>query len=708
MGLIGAVCRVVGRHAFQSLSRRFEQWKYTEISATLQTSTTPRYEEDEGLGEGYDDDDYDYDDVDMQAYEEAQERAQKLAEEGPKVPDITQKQARELLRKMGNLPKLIRPILRTNETVLWTIFTHYCSRKQDIPAPTVPENRRHRRKLLTQEDIWNLLRDFGLCPELCGRSKLKEFMVDLRMIINKKQNKTGSTRSSLGGSIGGRARQPFEKEYKLPVRGNNVTPTDVYDRLLAAQKLGASNSFIRGAKNHYAAPLKRSVLGEREREKEILTRHGTTVTAQSTSNTAVCSFVGYLKLLWRITMECLEAPAPAGAPFRTCMLLRRMDSSQGRVKMSTHARDFKVLPPFRIPSDASALAMAILMMPSPDENDGTETGPEGGTETPKTAPTSRPPSRNTSRAPSPNRSRTGSEITDTSARRSSATTRTTPAGSVRSSISGPVGGTGPSPRGSVRGADIRQSVPGPKSSGGAATMTSMTSASRRGSTGPVLKPAVASRSSVSSAGGMGLKRGSTHSIGSVESNPSPRSSMSKSQGNTPKSPGTTTKSPGTIPKSPGPTPKSPGPTRNSSGSVSKSPASATKSPATTRSPDKGPKSPAVSRSRAGSTASLTGGLKPSPSSSITSVSSLSSSLPKPAARSSTTKLPTATTKPGSSSKPMSSSTTRPGSTPGSSRPKPVSTSKPAGSQSTQPQAAFTPPPPGKTIQGGKRSSTSSA
>eukprot|EP01036_Dinobryon_divergens_P012316 gene12316-16584_t len=108
MDLVGAVCRAVGRQGFQALSRRFDQWKYSDVvggidaivHATASTSTTQHhpdisYEGGDGAGYGYGDMDYDYDyplttdDNGMMGEGDDMEETRVRVPAVPKVPGIT-------------------------------------------------------------------------------------------------------------------------------------------------------------------------------------------------------------------------------------------------------------------------------------------------------------------------------------------------------------------------------------------------------------------------------------------------------------------------------------------------------------------------------------------------------------------------------------------------------------------------------------------
>lgn len=174
--------------------------------------------------------------------------------------------------------------------MLWSIFEHYCSRKQDIPPPHVPEARRHKKKLLTTEDIWNLLRDFGLCPELCGRSKLKDLLTEMGIILNTEKNATVGKGTSRSKTVP--KSRPFERDLGL-VR------SEVMERLLSSQvNTSASASFLRGVRHHYAMPLARYSTDIKER----MTAYPGLTSASATSNSQqnsvhlpVLSFNGFLK-----------------------------------------------------------------------------------------------------------------------------------------------------------------------------------------------------------------------------------------------------------------------------------------------------------------------------------------------------------------------------------------------------------------------------
>ena len=179
---------------------------------------------------------------------------------------------------------------------------HYCSRKQDLPPPTLPENRRHRKKLLTTEDIWVLLRDFGLCPELCGRMKMRDLLIELGAIALTDKSKS---KVSAPGKAVPRSR-PFEKELGLSIRRGTV-----------GNSPEAQSGASRGVR-HYALPQTRSSPEVKEKERAAVFSASPWPSANPTpaptaaNSLPVLSFNSFLKVcLFAILVSvALQCPLP--------------------------------------------------------------------------------------------------------------------------------------------------------------------------------------------------------------------------------------------------------------------------------------------------------------------------------------------------------------------------------------------------------------
>jgi hypothetical protein len=152
MDLIGAVCKALGSQRFRSLSRRFNQWKHSEIGGYIYLSpdidddaeqfimenvkspeilevnsnlNEPVLLEDncdqfhEISQEFIEDNIHDVNIIDQifneEIYTDPEKKTFVKKVIAPKVPEITPTQARDLLRKMGLFPDVIKPIFKMNE-----------------------------------------------------------------------------------------------------------------------------------------------------------------------------------------------------------------------------------------------------------------------------------------------------------------------------------------------------------------------------------------------------------------------------------------------------------------------------------------------------------------------------------------------------------------------------------------------------------------
>ena len=80
--------------------------------------------------------------------------------------------SRDDLLALGPFPPAIQALMKQNEGVLWAMFRcYYPPNCRALPsvAPSDSSNSRneYRRKVLSVSSIWDLLRDFNVCPDLC-------------------------------------------------------------------------------------------------------------------------------------------------------------------------------------------------------------------------------------------------------------------------------------------------------------------------------------------------------------------------------------------------------------------------------------------------------------------------------------------------------------------------------------------------------------
>ena len=77
------------------------------------------------------------------------------------------------------MPLAIKPIMKSNESSLWILYCNYCTNQRDLPTKAVPASVRHHKKLLESERIWVLLRDFGVCPDVCRKTVLYDLLAEV-------------------------------------------------------------------------------------------------------------------------------------------------------------------------------------------------------------------------------------------------------------------------------------------------------------------------------------------------------------------------------------------------------------------------------------------------------------------------------------------------------------------------------------------------
>jgi len=73
-----------------------------------------------------------------------------------------------LVNITGRIPHYCLPV----QKALWTLFAYYASSqvgasKVSVPSTNVSKEKRFRTRLLSADFLWNLFRDFGVCPSYC-------------------------------------------------------------------------------------------------------------------------------------------------------------------------------------------------------------------------------------------------------------------------------------------------------------------------------------------------------------------------------------------------------------------------------------------------------------------------------------------------------------------------------------------------------------
>ena len=179
------------------------------------------------------------------------------------------------LKCLGPSPEVLKPLFRQNEAVLWALYIAYCTNPRNVPQNNnLTKQEKQRKKLLEFDCLWRLLRDFNLCPDLCSQIKLRELLFDV-MAEN-------SNSSSSGG--GGLDSSP-----PSPDRSMKSSPG-------------------------------KAAAGSPER-------------AATADSTSPLSFEHFLKLLWRLALDCMVVSELASAPVRLRYLFVRMDTSGGWQKV---------------------------------------------------------------------------------------------------------------------------------------------------------------------------------------------------------------------------------------------------------------------------------------------------------------------------------------------------------------------------------------
>ena len=82
--------------------------------------------------------------------------------------------SRDDMLALGPLPKIVHPVVKANEGALWAIFRCYCPPDCKMPLCVFEVDMSSsslrgdsRRRVLSLTTIWDLLRDFDVCPDLC-------------------------------------------------------------------------------------------------------------------------------------------------------------------------------------------------------------------------------------------------------------------------------------------------------------------------------------------------------------------------------------------------------------------------------------------------------------------------------------------------------------------------------------------------------------
>ena len=73
------------------------------------------------------------------------------------------------------IPPAVRVVLKLNEKPLWALFSNYVSNRLEIPKNKSDHNH-HKKKLLSVQSCWQLLKDFGVAPSMCRRQRLVELV----------------------------------------------------------------------------------------------------------------------------------------------------------------------------------------------------------------------------------------------------------------------------------------------------------------------------------------------------------------------------------------------------------------------------------------------------------------------------------------------------------------------------------------------------
>jgi hypothetical protein len=76
--------------------------------------------------------------------------------------------------KNSVIPPSVRVVLKLNEKPLFTMFCNYVDRL-NIPAN---KHELHKKKLMSVQQLWRMLKDWGVVPELCRKNRLLELAAD--------------------------------------------------------------------------------------------------------------------------------------------------------------------------------------------------------------------------------------------------------------------------------------------------------------------------------------------------------------------------------------------------------------------------------------------------------------------------------------------------------------------------------------------------
>lgn len=85
-----------------------------------------------------------------------------------------------------------------NQMLFWHMFSHYSSKQSGrysvlVPSEGVSPEKRYRKRLLTIESLWDMLRDFGVCPIHCNNLKLSNIA---KALMDTEGNEESSLSSS--------------------------------------------------------------------------------------------------------------------------------------------------------------------------------------------------------------------------------------------------------------------------------------------------------------------------------------------------------------------------------------------------------------------------------------------------------------------------------------------------------------------------------
>jgi hypothetical protein len=102
-------------------------------------------------------------------------------------------------------------LLRANEAVLWDIFYFYCLKQTGAAAVppislSLPKDKRHARRMLSVDSLSTIMRDFGVCPGLCGHTQLKELAAQAAALLRDRDGgePTGTAGATAAAAAGAR------------------------------------------------------------------------------------------------------------------------------------------------------------------------------------------------------------------------------------------------------------------------------------------------------------------------------------------------------------------------------------------------------------------------------------------------------------------------------------------------------------------------